>query len=1403
MKIIKNFLIFIFSLIFIFTIALNLFLFFSKNRIIENFNKYGYKAKYDFFLYLFPNNGLVKNFSFSSENLDCKFKTIFLSFDILKTFKEKRLHLSVYRGNGVLLQLSTKKHSVEYEFPTINIEFLPNKLFITNAKIITDKIVINDVEIRLVRKDDKVNVVLNGDVSNYKISLNFDTDVEKKLWYLKSNFFPNSECVSMNLLPKINFEIFGNYDFNKFKQYKLSLYPFGNKIISKGKIKFYPFQVESDIEGDLLRGSIVVYKKDEMFFGDYKGEVDLSKLFANFSSQKALIINSQVYFNFSSRNYKILAKLYTPSFLADIFLEDNKGTIKIFPKNIFKRIILSDIKYEKDKKVLNIKSRDKRYPFDFNLSFNQIRDFNLYGNFLGSELSGKFLKSEDKTEANLYLKSKIQKVVFSYLKEKSYIVGDLELNNYSKKIYLKGNISKIQDSDTFNFNLECKNFPFGSRNRLSFISSGNIEKNFCGSFSIRDVYYKEQKIVDLINGEFSLVNNLVNIKFCDEKRTISGEFKYHFKDNFYDGVLSIKNLLFNVDKISFLLSLDLKFNNKEKLKIEGDYVLSEIFYNKENLKLYTNGRFIFKNNNKIEFLGGLKTDNKQKICSYSCIFDFKKEALNINIRDFALTDEDKFNAEVIIARSFDNKNKKYQLLYSGKIYNEDSEVIIFPSFISSDFDTIKLNSRIKNFCFKNNNFVGSLELLINGLSEDIINCKLNISEFWVNMNFFDKGSVNLSYDKKNKILIFSPIKENKTDMLAISGEVSFPKKDRINFKNFKIYKEKQYLLINGNLGIENDVIQIKFLNIPLEVIKGMLGITKPSSSGMVDGELVLTTVSKKDKLYKIKSNFLIKDALVEDLKIPQIVGKIFGDTKEVVLDEVSFNFKEQQKFVITGRYNIISKICDFELKSYKCDLSMFNDFYDIIKSAEGIFFVDLKIKGKINSPQITGYFNLPKGNIKFKKYLSYLDNVSIKLNFLNSKIIFEKFVGYYKNTKLLVSGFWDLLEEANLKVYTEGGKGIFVSIPELSFPVGEFFQLVKNQPLLPSNGEVELNLNIRKQKDMPFVEGKVLLNNTHFTYPGVAKKESKESFTLKDFYYDITIVAKDNVWYENEYISANIIGSVNLKYTKDTDKTDVNGEATALSGIMKFFNTNFRIKSGNIELIKSIPYLEMVGETDIVSTGGENIKVQLVIDRAKVEDIKPRLVSPSHPTLKNEDLIAMLLGVGRLAKSEKNEYLYVLPKEQLDYTSLLKAQFVKLIDSSLATPIARNILQRWGIVDNVTVSYIPTGVAEQKQSSSMDNTQKISLLDIFKNTKYGLEKYITSDMLIGYSIALAEYQQKLNLKHEIEIGYRLKGGLFIKGIYDYGIRDYNTGRYGGDVKIQLEPTFRLKSWEEEEKGEKK
>ena len=67
---------------------------------------------------------------------------------------------------------------------------------------------------------------------------------------------------------------------------------------------------------------------------------------------------------------------------------------------------------------------------------------------------------------------------------------------------------------------------------------------------------------------------------------------------------------------------------------------------------------------------------------------------------------------------------------------------------------------------------------------------------------------------------------------------------------------------------------------------------------------------------------------------------------------------------------------------------------------------------------------------------------------------------------------------------------------------------------------------------------------------------------------------------------------------------------------------------------------------------------------------------------------------------------------------------------------------------------------------SMYLLQRIRHLRIFYGTKYSVEKNITSQFLLGYSITFDHIQKKLDLRHEVEMKYRLYNNLFLSGSYE-------------------------------------
>jgi hypothetical protein len=86
--------------------------------------------------------------------------------------------------------------------------------------------------------------------------------------------------------------------------------------------------------------------------------------------------------------------------------------------------------------------------------------------------------------------------------------------------------------------------------------------------------------------------------------------------------------------------------------------------------------------------------------------------------------------------------------------------------------------------------------------------------------------------------------------------------------------------------------------------------------------------------------------------------------------------------------------------------------------------------------------------------------------------------------------------------------------------------------------------------------------------------------------------------------------------------------------------------------------------------------VTLTINYAPVNEIKPQLRSSQDPSLAQDKLLA------RVTQLETEN---LTPQER---TYLYQQQMVRLIDTSLATPLARSLLKRTGLVDELRVSRV-------------------------------------------------------------------------------------------------------------------
>ena len=77
-----------------------------------------------------------------------------------------------------------------------------------------------------------------------------------------------------------------------------------------------------------------------------------------------------------------------------------------------------------------------------------------------------------------------------------------------------------------------------------------------------------------------------------------------------------------------------------------------------------------------------------------------------------------------------------------------------------------------------------------------------------------------------------------------------------------------------------------------------------------------------------------------------------------------------------------------------------------------------------------------------------------------------------------------------------------------------------------------------------------------------------------------------------------------------------------------------------------------------------------------------------------------------------------------------------MIDNSLTTPLAQNVLKKTGIADRLRVEHVfdPTAVTGQDLNTTTPVQQQSAAVSILANTKYTIEKDLSTRLSLGYGV---------------------------------------------------------------------
>jgi hypothetical protein len=670
---------------------------------------------------------------------------------------------------------------------------------------------------------------------------------------------------------------------------------------------------------------------------------------------------------------------------------------------------------------------------------------------------------------------------------------------------------------------------------------------------------------------------------------------------------------------------------------------------------------------------------------------------------------------------------------------------------------------------------------------------------YINDYELEEGNASLSY--YNGTVIFSP--PGRGGRPLVTGTVDFRRAPEIHFTDF-------FIAAKSGLGLN---------------IAGDIGPSLWDFRVQGDGVDMGTIASLTGSPYPLEGTASINIQGHGSQANPRVDGEIsVEDGKALALHFASGEAEfiwENHRITFTrlilidpGRYTLTgagvfpfdnlpsaSQQVNFSVRLKDSNLSLLKSIAPEVKDAHGSVQGLLQVTGTMDNPVMQGSLRIKNGDATGAHYFRHLKNIYMALDFTGQHLVVHQLRAESGNGSFVCSGsvafsgleprFYDL----HLDIPT--ARGVEVTVPELAIPespLARKFHFLTTVSRCDVNGHVDFH----GPAEAPVFTGTAFLSNGHFTFPPSSKNPPSRALTewFRRINWDVNLKFKDGAWFENELVEAALVGGLRLKGSSDNLRVD--GGMDIPQGKISYLGIDFDIQTARFDLKSSLdngaimntPYVRgiatsQVQTVDQISGLGIDDTITLNIDYAPINEIKPHLVSAQDPTLAQDKVLSRVtqLEVTNLTQQERT-YLY-------------QQQMVRLIDTSLATPLARNLLKRTGLVDQLQVSRVinPANVALPSEANNPNNQQQTAA-NLFAGTKYTLSKNISERLSLGYGlrfeeITMPDYTSKLDLQSDVEVSYRMLQNIYLKGSFDL---PNSTPGILPDRKVTIEPRWRFGWW---------
>lgn len=701
---------------------------------------------------------------------------------------------------------------------------------------------------------------------------------------------------------------------------------------------------------------------------------------------------------------------------------------------------------------------------------------------------------------------------------------------------------------------------------------------------------------------------------------------------------------------------------------------------------------------------------------------------------------------------------------------------------------------------------------------------------WVNQFVLQGNVTRLIFEEDQ--LRFTPIIGSGQQL---SGLLVYKEYPALQVKRLQLVEDgKEKFFLDGDVGKEKWGFILRTNDIEADIIRGLFDTTVP-----IEGRINIELEGKGSfDDPRIKSRLTWMNGKIGALPLDLATCDLTYE--DDVLQVKNINAQKRKGYQLYGQMRLPDLSQEesanpptIEIEVVKGNMALLKDVWPSCTKARGSFEGRFHMKNQAGTPSLEGYFNAENVQFKSTAYLPHLSKGELRLRFDQNKILIDGAKAVVGNGRVKLDGHiaLDRFQPASydLTLDTPEEDGIAINAPELSIPTGPFlgrFQILRKKLAGLSQGEPKIHLTLKGPASAPLLAGNIRLENTIFTYPPIPGSSDESALSLgslsylrdlrKDLRWDVVISAGKKTWYQNELVDAKIAGSLHL--SGPTSDIFVNGRIISDKGSIVYSGNEFEIKEAILEVVtqtnpfdpneksQTYVYLKANTEKEVHYTdalGDQNSDtVMMIVDRALLGEIQPRFVSKNNPGLPSQKALQLALGIPVTEATAVNP---LMPKptgapKTADGTTetdlMLRASLVQLLDSSLASPLARAIARRTGLVDFIRITYqdtttpaIESPATPGDKTATATNATQNQVIKYMKGARVKFGKELTGRLFADYSVKVDEFENQLDFRHEVELAYRLHHNLFVRATTE--LETQNTAGRPPEKRAYLENRWRF------------